>query len=72
MLSIIICSRTSDISSEMRENFPNAIGTEYEWVIIDNSKLDYSIFLAYNMGVKKASGDICCFIHDVILFHSNG
>ena len=56
----------------MRENISKTIGAEHEWIIIDNSRLEYSIFSAYNMGVKKASGDICCFMHDDVLFHING
>ena len=72
MISIIICSRKSDISSTLKENIQHTIGCEYELVIIDNSQNKYSIFTAYNEGVSKSQGDILCFMHDDILYHTNG
>ena len=71
MISIIICSRSADISREMRQSIAETIGCEYELVIIDNSSKSYSIFQAYNEGVSRSQGDILCFCHDDILFHSN-
>lgn len=70
MISIIICSRNSNISSELRQNIAETIGCEHELVIIDNSTNNYSIFNAYNEGVKRSKGEILCFSHDDILFHS--
>lgn len=72
MISIIICSRKSDISSILKENIQNTIGCDYELVIIDNSQNKHSIFTAYNEGVHRAKGDILCFMHDDILYHTNG
>lgn len=70
MLSVIICSRSNDVSSELKENISATIGCEYEMVVIDNSKNQYNIFQAYNEGVRRAKGDILCFMHDDILYHS--
>ena len=70
MLSIIVCSRECDISDNLRKSISQTIGCEHELVIIDNSKGTYSIFSAYNEGVKRAKGDIFCFCHEDILFHS--
>ena len=70
MVSIIVCSRQGDISENLRDNISQTIGCEYELVIIDNSKGTYSIFSAYNEGVKRAKGEILCFCHEDILFHS--
>lgn len=42
----------------------------YEIIVIDNSKGDYNIFSAYNEGVKRSKGDILCFMHEDILFHT--
>lgn len=39
--------------------------------MIDNSKNEYSIFSAYNEGVRRAKGDILCFMHEDILYHTN-
>lgn len=71
MISIIICSRYSSLSQELQSNIHATIGgCEYELVHIDNSENKYNIFEAYNLGVRKAQGDILCFMHEDILFHS--
>lgn len=71
MISIVICSRSSDISSELKNNISETIGSEFELVIIDNSRKEFSIFSAYNEGVSRSKGDVLCFCHDDILFRSN-
>lgn len=70
MLSVIICSRDSDAREMLRKNIHDTIGTEYELVFIDNSNGDYSLFSAYNEGVRRSKGDILCFCHEDILFHT--
>jgi len=70
MISIIICSRKSNIQDSLRENIAKTIGVEYELVIIDNSKNKYSIFSAYNEGVRRAKYPYLCFMHDDILIHT--
>lgn len=70
MISVIICSRQSDITSEQRRNILDTVGCECELVIIDNSGKRYSIFSAYNEGVRKSKGDILCFVHDDVEFVS--
>lgn len=72
VISCIICSRQVDISAELKENIESTIGCEYELVVIDNSKNDYSIFSAYNEGVHRAKGDMLCFMHEDILYHTKG
>lgn len=72
MISIIICSRTPDISAELKQNIAETIGCEYELVVTDNSRNHYSIFQAYNEGVERAKGEILCFAHDDILMHTSG
>jgi GT2 family glycosyltransferase len=71
MISIIICSRTAYISDALIQNIDKTIGTPYELVIIDNSNNFYSIFSAYNEGVKRSKYEILCFMHDDISFKSN-
>ena len=71
MISIIICSRTSSISDELIQNINQTIGIPYELVIIDNSDNLYSIFSAYNEGVKRSKYELLCFMHDDISFKSN-
>lgn len=72
MLSIIICSRTKQIAQDFQENIKNTIDSEYELLVIDNSQNEYSIFEAYNLGIKKSTGTYLCFIHDDIVFHTPG
>jgi glycosyltransferase involved in cell wall biosynthesis len=70
MISIIICSRKDKIDPKFEDNIRNTVGTNFELVLIDNSTNKYSIFQAYNLGIQKSRGDILCFIHDDILFHT--
>jgi glycosyltransferase involved in cell wall biosynthesis len=69
-ISIIICSRDKNISPEFRKNIDLTIGCDYQLIIIDNSKNRYSIFEAYNSGIGQSEGEVLCFIHDDIRFHS--
>jgi len=70
MISVITCSRTPELSDEIKHNISDTIGTDYEIVTINNAKNDFTIFEAYNVGVRLAKGDILCFMHDDILFRS--
>lgn len=70
MVSIIICSRSSKISKSLQENIEATIGAPYELVVINNSSNSYSIFQAYNLGIKQSKGDYWCFIHDDLLFET--
>lgn len=71
MISVIICSRKSNISLELNTNIIETIGCEYELVIIDNSHNQYNIFQAYNEGVNRSKGEVLCFMHDDILYRTN-
>lgn len=70
MISIIICSRQPDIPQSLTDNIAKTIGLEYELVVIDNSKNQYSIFQAYNEGVQRAKLPYLCFMHEDILYHT--
>lgn len=70
MITVIICSRQADISEKLKQNIAKTIGCEYELCVVDNSRNEYNIFTAYNEGVRRAKGDILCFMHEDILFHS--
>lgn len=76
MISIIICSRNKDIQSDLRSNIHNTIGgieqCDYEFVVIDNSDNGNSICAAYNEGVRRSKGDILLFIHEDVVFHTEG
>ncbi len=71
MLSLIICSRHFDISIALKKNIQSTIGVEYELIVIDNSHNEYSIFSAYNEGVRRAKYPYLCFMHEDILYHTS-
>ena len=66
MVSIVICNRGNRISPVLEKNISETIGIEYEVVCIDNSKNQYNIFQAYNIGVAKARYPLICFMHYII------
>lgn len=70
MISIIICSRTPQLSQVLYQNIEETIGCAHELIVIDNSENKYSIFRAYNLGIQKSKGDFWCFMHDDILLHT--
>lgn len=70
MISLIICSRHSDIPKALKDNIDSSIGVDYELVIIDNSENKYSIFSAYNEGVRRSNYPLLCFMHEDILYHT--
>lgn len=71
MISIIICSRKSDIQDNLNSNIIKTIGVDYELIVIDNSNNNYSIFSAYNEGVRRAKSPLICFMHEDILYHTS-
>jgi GT2 family glycosyltransferase len=70
MISIVICTRANDISAALKKNINETIGVAYEIIVIDNESNNYSIFSAYNRGVRLSKFDIICFMHDDIFFNS--
>lgn len=68
MLSLILCSTNHTTPSELKQNIAQTIGCDYEIVHIDNHTNKYNIFQAYNIGVKRAKGDILCFMHEDVVF----
>jgi hypothetical protein len=68
MMSIIICSRDEEKLKEVNRSISNTIGVTHQVIAIDNSNGDYSIFQAYNIGVKQSHGNILCFMHEDISF----
>lgn len=71
MISIIICSKTKQLSRLFLDNIKNTIGTSYELIMVDNSNGTYSICEAYQIGIEKSTGQFWCFMHDDIIFYSN-
>ena len=72
MISIIICTRRPHALQELSENVSQTIGVPFETVLVDNSDNRYSLCAAYNEGVRRAKGDILCFMHDDVMFRTAG
>jgi hypothetical protein len=71
VLSIIICHRNSSLLDAIKESIKATVGIPYELIVINNTNNKYTIFSAYNEGVKKAKYDIVCFTHEDVLFYTN-
>ena len=71
MISLVICSRTSQLNESLRQNIDATIGVEYELVLIDNSTNELSIFKAYNKGIELSKYPFICFMHDDIEYQTN-
>lgn len=72
MISIIICSKLKSKNYELLENIKDTIGSDYELIMIDNSENKYSIFQAYNLGIKTSKFPYLVFVHEDVLFHTIG
>ena len=72
MISIIICTRRPNALQELTENVSRTVGTPFEMILVDNSDNRYSLCAAYNEGVRRAKGDILCFMHDDITLYTRG
>lgn len=70
MISIIVCSRNEADYRHLQENIQATVGTACEWIRIDNSRGGYDIFTAYDEGMRRSTGDLLCFVHEDIRFHS--
>ena len=70
IITIIVCAR-SDIQ-KLRNNIEQTIGVPHKLFVIDNSQNRYSIFEAYNLGLRNNQNEICCFVHDDVIFNSSG
>ena len=70
MISIVVCSR--GCARSLEQNVKDSIGCDFEMIVIDNSNNEFSIFSAYNEGVRRSRGDNLCFMHEDIVFRSKG
>jgi len=72
MISVISCSIKPDVCKKMLESVHKTIGTEYETLIFDNREKKHGICRVYNESAKKAVGKYLCFVHEDIIFKTNG
>ena len=70
MLSIIICSISSEALNKLKQNISDTIGIEYEIISINNNEKHWPIAKAYNYAAKQAKYPFLFFAHEDIKFHS--
>jgi hypothetical protein len=69
-ISLIVCSRHRRIGARLERNVEETIGSDHEWVVVDNSAGRYGIAAAYEEAAMRARASMLCFMHDDILFHT--
>lgn len=57
---------------DLEKNIGLTVCANHEIIHIDNSKGEYNIFEAYNLGIKRAKGEYLCFMHEDIIFKKQG
>lgn len=66
MISIIICSASTEELKQVSQNIDLTIGVPYEIIGINNSDGKRGICEVYNEGKRKAQYDTLCFMHEDI------
>lgn len=72
MISIIVCTRSSELLQRLVQNVTETIGVPHEIIAIDNSTGKYGICEAYNIGARQSQYDALCFMHEDLRFHTEG
>lgn len=68
MISVIVCSRHDPSWEIHSSHIESTVGTDFEYIRIDNRDNSHSLCSAYNLGVRKAIGDIVVFVHEDVFF----
>ncbi|MCC8358517.1 glycosyltransferase [Salinimicrobium sediminilitoris] len=69
-ISVVVCSRETELLKNLQENIKATIGCRHEIISVDNKENQYSIFEAYNLGIQKSKFEIICFLHEDIQIHT--
>jgi hypothetical protein len=72
MITIVVCSVNNSLFKALAANIQETIGLPYEIIKVDNSTNAYSICEAYNKGASTAKYPYLCFVHEDVLFKTNG
>jgi glycosyltransferase involved in cell wall biosynthesis len=72
MISIIVCSINKAYLEQVKQNIAFTIGAEHEIIAIDNTVNSIGICAVYNKAAAAAKYPYLCFLHEDVLFHSNG
>jgi len=72
MISVVICSINPELLSQVQQNISATIGVEYELLVWDNRVDKKGICGVYNQMAKQARYEYILFLHEDILFATNG
>ena len=72
MISVIICSVNPALALQVKRNIGATIGVLHEIIISDNRNTGKGICQVYNEGARQSRYDILCFVHEDVLFETNG
>lgn len=72
MISIIICSVSPENLNRTKKNIVDTIGVEHEIIAIDNREKHWPLAKAYNFGANIAKYDYLLFVHEDVLFYTEG
>lgn len=72
MISIIICSINNGYLQNVSENISKTIGTGYELLVWDNHVEKKGICEVYNRMAERAKFPLLCFLHEDVLFETEG
>lgn len=73
MISIVVCSIKKELFKYLGENIKRTIGlVGFELIKIDNTIEKLSIAKAYNKGLSQARNEIVVFVHEDVIFHTQG
>ena len=70
MFSIIICSISPERLIQVKKNIQDTIGTEHEFIALDNRETRWPIAKVYNEGARRAHYPYLFFVHEDVRFHS--
>ena len=72
MISVIICSVSPENLNRTKKNIEDTVGVEHEIIAIDNKEKQWPIAKAYNFGAGIAKYDYLLFVHEDVLFYTEG
>jgi hypothetical protein len=71
MLSIIVSSCDKKYLSMLKQSIEETVQTDYETIVIENNA-EYSLTKAYNLGASKAKYPFLLFLHEDVVFKTDG
>lgn len=71
MISVIICSISSELVCNIRNNIKETIGVEHEIIVFDNTFHKFSIAKVYNLLLQQVKFETVCFVHEDLVFVSD-